>query len=174
MQYCNRMQFRSASIQDLPSIVAIYNSTIAGRMVTADTEAVSVESKVEWFHQHNAHTRPLWVVEENHNIIGWVSFKDFYGRPAYRACAEISIYLAAEARGRQLGKQILQYSIAQCSTLGIDTLLAFIFSHNQPSIRLFTQMGFVLWGHLPRVARMDNQLYHLDIYGLKIPHHAST
>ena len=88
------MQFRNATLEDLPIIVAIYNSTIAGRMVTADTTPVPVASKVQWFHDHNKETRPLWVVEnEVQKLIGWVSFQDFYGRPAYNGTAEISIYL---------------------------------------------------------------------------------
>ena len=39
------MTTRLATIEDLPAIVAIYNETIASRMVTADTEEVSVQSK---------------------------------------------------------------------------------------------------------------------------------
>ncbi len=69
------MFFRDAFIEDLPIIVAIYNSTIAGRMVTADTTPVAVADKVQWFNQHNKHKRPLWVVEnDDKKIIGWVSF----------------------------------------------------------------------------------------------------
>lgn len=37
-----------ATLQDLPAIVAIYNETIAGRMVTADLEPVTVESRRKW------------------------------------------------------------------------------------------------------------------------------
>ncbi len=46
------LQFQNATIEDLPGIVEIYNSTIAGRMVTADMEPVSVESKINWFNHH--------------------------------------------------------------------------------------------------------------------------
>ena len=37
---------RDATEADLPAIVEIYNATIAGRMVTADTSPVTVESRV--------------------------------------------------------------------------------------------------------------------------------
>jgi L-amino acid N-acyltransferase YncA len=43
---------REATRADLPSIVEIYNATIPSRMVTADLEPVSVESRVHWFEQH--------------------------------------------------------------------------------------------------------------------------
>jgi phosphinothricin acetyltransferase len=49
---------------DLPQIVDIYNSTIPSRLVTADTETVSVESRVRWFEEHTPDSRPLWVVED--------------------------------------------------------------------------------------------------------------
>ena len=38
---------RDAKHEDLARIVEIYYSTVPGRMVTADTEAVTVESKVK-------------------------------------------------------------------------------------------------------------------------------
>ncbi|WP_240894440.1 GNAT family N-acetyltransferase [Parapedobacter sp. SGR-10] len=85
-------------------IVDIYNSTISSRMVTADTEPVSVESRQKWFDEHNTTNRPLWVIENNTNqIIGWISFQSFYGRPAYDATVEISIYLDETQRGKGLG-----------------------------------------------------------------------
>ncbi len=60
-----KLKFRNAELADLNKIVAIYNSTIASRMVTADMEEVSVESKLKWFEEHNPQTRPLWVVEDD-------------------------------------------------------------------------------------------------------------
>src|SRR5689334_7077939 len=117
-----RIYFSNAVLDDLERIVAIYNSTVESRIVTADLEPVSVQSKLSWFHEHTPEKRPLWVVKASEEIIGWVSFQNFYGRPAYDATAEISIYLAPEHRGKGLGKQILSHSMAECSRLGINTL----------------------------------------------------
>ena len=39
------MTIRTATYDDLAAIVAIYNETIPGRMVTADTEEVTVTDK---------------------------------------------------------------------------------------------------------------------------------
>ncbi|WP_244428526.1 GNAT family N-acetyltransferase [Flavobacterium sp. B17] len=47
------LTFRNADFEDLSKIVQIYNSTIPSRMVTADTEDISVESRIRWFHDHN-------------------------------------------------------------------------------------------------------------------------
>ncbi|WP_341831377.1 N-acetyltransferase family protein [Sphingobacterium thalpophilum] len=165
----NQLKFRDAAQHDLPRIVEIYNSTIASRMVTADTAPVSVASRQKWFDEHNASKRPLWLIEdENNQILGWVSFQSFYGRPAYDATVEISIYLDEQQRGRGLGKQILQYCIDKAPGLGVHTLLGFIFAHNLPSIALFEKTGFKEWANLPNIATLDQEERSLKILGIRI------
>jgi phosphinothricin acetyltransferase len=162
------MEYRNAHLSDLPEIVAIYNSTVAGRMVTADTEEVTVSNKRKWFEAHHER-RPLWMAYSNQQLVGWISFQDFYGRPAYNGTAEISIYLAPEQRGKGFGKKMLQYAIEKAPSLHINNLIGIIFAHNAPSLQLFLQLGFERWGHLPEVAVMDGNLYSVDILGLKLP-----
>ena len=161
--------YRDANNSDLERIVDIYNSTVSSRMVTADTEPVSVESRQKWFHEHNSKKRPLWVIEDPTNvIIGWVSFESFYGRPAYDGTVEISIYLDKEHRGKGLGKKILQYCIDNATKFGIKTILGFIFSHNEPSLKLFRHFDFEDWATLPNVALLDGQERGLKILGKRI------
>ena len=161
--------YRDASQPDLVRIVEIYNSTVPTRMVTADTEMVSVESRQKWFEEHNAVNRPLWVIEnDSKEIIGWVSFQSFYGRPAYDATVEISIYLDTAQRGKGLGKEILQYCIDRAKQFGVKTLLGFIFMHNERSLKLFRHYGFEDWGTLPNIAVLDGQERGLKILGKRI------
>ncbi|MGL5235865.1 MAG: GNAT family N-acetyltransferase [Empedobacter falsenii] len=163
------LTYRDAKRSDLEKITAIYNSTIASRLVTADTEPVSVESKVKWFEEHSPEKRPLWVVEnESKEVVGWVSFQSFYGRPAYDATVEISIYLDATQRGKGLGKQVLEYSITKAPEFGIKTILGFIFSHNEPSLKLFKHFGFEDWGNYPNIATLDGRERSLTILGKRI------
>jgi len=162
------MQIRIASIADLPTIVSIYNSIIPGRMVTADIEPTSVADKTEWFLSHKP-TRPIWMFEnENNEIIGWASFKNFYGRPAYSGTAEFSMYLDENFRNRGYGSQILNYAIQQSPLLKLNTLLGFIFEQNTPSLILFKKAGFEEWGHLPDVAILDGKSCSLKILGRKV------
>ncbi|MFP5392615.1 MAG: N-acetyltransferase family protein, partial [Gammaproteobacteria bacterium] len=94
---------RLAQPNDLPHIVAIYNSTVASRDVTADTEPVSVASRQQWFDDHQPERRPLWIIHpegEPDTILGWMSYSNFYGRPAYSGTAELSIYIAESWRGK--------------------------------------------------------------------------
>lgn len=162
------MTLRDACEADLPSIVEIYNATIPGRMVTADTEPVSVESRVPWFHAHNPRTRPLWVYEGSGHVCAWLSFNSFYGRPAYNPTAEVSIYVAESHRRRGLGRELLIEAIARAPACEMSTLLGFIWAHNEPSLRLFEAHGFARWGHLPRVAVLDGIERDLIIVGRRV------
>lgn len=159
---------RDAKEEDLPAIVAIYNTTVPTRLSTADTVEVSVASRMDWFQQHVPDKRPLLVHEEGGRIVAWVSFQSFVGRPAYNGTAEISIYLSPEWRGKGLGTRLLAEALEMTGRLAVKTVLAFVFSHNKPSIRLFKSFGFAKWGRLPDVALMDNKEYSVTILGKRV------
>ncbi|MHB0863785.1 GNAT family N-acetyltransferase [Paenibacillus sp. SEL3] len=154
--------------EDLPDIVDIYNSTIAGRMVTADLEPVTVESRIPWFEAHQENHRPLWVLKQKGTIAGWASLQSFYGRPAYNGTAEISIYVHEDSRGTGTGSRLVQHLLNECPRLGITTLLGFVFGHNEPSIGLLRKFGFEQWGYYPRVAVLDSIERDLAILGKRV------
>ncbi|MEO7414345.1 MAG: N-acetyltransferase family protein [Opitutaceae bacterium] len=163
--------FRDATETDLPAIVAIYNATIPGRMVTADTEPVTVASRLPWFHAHNPGTRPLWVLTENggaETICAWLSFNSFYGRPAYAPTAEISVYVAETHQRCGLGRWLVHEAIARAPGCAVNTLLGFIWAHNAPSLELFVSFDFARWGYLPKVAVLDGVERDLVIVGRRV------
>ncbi len=164
------MTIRDAVETDLPTIVAIYNAAIPSRIATADLEPVSVESRLSWFYEHTPNYRPVWVMEvDQAKIVGWLSFQSFYGgRPAYQATAEISIYVAPAYHRCGVGRQLLSRAIGQSPSLGLKTLVGFIFAHNQPSLQLLQSMGFQNWGYLPQVAELDGVERDLVILGRRI------
>ena len=160
--------FREAQYSDLVKIISTYNSTIASRLVTADLEPVSVESRKDWFNSHTPQHRPLWVVLVNDEYAGWMSFSSFYGRPAYNGTVEISLYLESTYRYKGIGKACLQKAFETCEQLQITTLLGFIFDHNDVSLNLFYKMGFEKWGHLPKIANMLDAERGLVIVGKRM------
>jgi L-amino acid N-acyltransferase YncA len=161
-------QLRDATLEDLPEIVRIYNLTVPGRMVTADTEPVTPQSREHWFHEHSPDFRPLWVLEKHGAICAWLSYQSFYGRPAYNATTEVSIYVDEVCRGQGIGRYLLQQAVDACPKLQIKTLLGFIFGHNEPSLALFRSFGFEQWAHLPRIAELDGIERDLIIVGKRI------
>ena len=162
------IKFTDAQSHDLIRIVSTYNSTIASRLVTADLEPVTVESKQAWFDAHSPNRRPLWIVEADDLYAGWMSFNSLYGRPAYDGTVEVSIYLEESARGKGIGKNCLQKAFDVCPELNIKTLLGFIFDHNEPSLKLFYNMGFEKWAHLPKIANMIDAERGLIILGKRV------
>ncbi len=162
------MKIRDAVEEDLPIIVEIYNSTVPSRMVTADPEPVSIESRRAWFCEHDPRTRPLWVAEVDGEVAGWFSFETFRKKPAYYATAEVSVYVSEKYRRKGIGRRLLAEAIRRAPELGLKTLTGGIFGHNEPSIRLFEDLGFERWAFYPRVAELDGVERDLVVLGLRL------
>ena len=163
------MKIRDAVGEDLSAIVGIYNSTIPSRVVSADTEPVSVEQRLPWFREHEPSRRPIWVMEDGGEVIGWLSLSDFYdARPAYHATAEIGVYVREDYRGRGIGRRLVEEAISRAPELGLKTLTAGAFGHNEASVRLFEVMGFREWAHFPGVAELDGVERDLVVLGLRL------
>jgi len=162
------MAIRDARVDDLPAIVEIYNMAIPGRMATADLTPISVDSRRSWFVEHTPGIRPLWVVDEAADIRGWLSFQSFYGRPAYSATAEVSVYVSPKHHRGGYGRALLAHAVDRAPSMGLKTLLGFIFGHNEPSLALFRRFGFETWAHLPRVAKLDGIECDVLILGLRL------
>lgn len=159
----------SEAVQDdLPAIVAIYNSTIESRQSTADLQPVTVAERQVWFNAHGG-KRPLLVLRDMRNeIVAWGSFSDYYPRQAYHISAEVSVYVRQDVRGTGVGKVLLRYMLERAPLLGIRNVLAVIFDHNHASIRLFRSFGFEEWGRLPQVCDLETRLADIVILGKKI------
>ena len=63
---------------------------------------------------------------------------------------------------------MLDYAIKLSPNLKLKTLLGFVFAHNAPSLGLFGKAGFTIWGHLPKVAEIDDKEIDLLILGLRL------
>ena len=140
---------------DLPAIVAIYNAAVPGRMATADTEPVTVESRREWFAAHTPDRHPLWVDERGGEVAGWLSLGTFYKRPAWDITAEVSVYVAPAFRRQGVAAALLETAIAAAPALGLRVLVGIVFGHNEPSLALFRLFGFEEWGLMPRATEVD-------------------
>jgi phosphinothricin acetyltransferase len=162
------MPIRHAVESDLPSIVEIYNASIPGRLATADTAPVTVAQREEWFRAFDPAARPLWVMDDDGTVSGWLGLRSFYGRPAYHRTVESAVYVSPRHQRRGTAKALLRHALAACPDLGVANVLAFVFAHNHPSIALFEAQGFGRWGLLPRVCELDGAEKDVLILGRRL------
>lgn len=161
----DRMIIRDAVESDLPAVIDIYNAAVATRISTAQLEPVTLEERRNWLRDHSPDRHPFWVLEMNGTIGGWLTFKSFLPRCAYRGTSEISVYVDLKFRRRGIAKKLLEEAIERAPALGINGMVGLIFAHNEPSLKLFSRLGFERWGLLPRIAQLDGVERDLTIMG---------
>jgi L-amino acid N-acyltransferase YncA len=161
----SEFKIRDARETDLPAIIKIYNAAIVTRVSTAQLETVTLEDRRDWLKDHSSNRHPFWVLEIGSRVAGWLTLKTFLPRGAYRDTAEVSVYVDEKFRRRGVGRALLREAIARAPELGITAMVGLIFAHNQPSLRLFSQIGFERWGLLRGVARLDGVERDLTIMG---------
>src|SRR5438067_13145153 len=145
------MIIRDAVEADLPAIVEIYNATVPTRMVTAELEPTTVEARLPWFREHSPEQYPFWVAESEGRVIGWLDFKKFLPRSAYRGTAEISVYVDENFRRSGVGQRLLEQAISSAPPLGITALVGLMCGHNALSLKLFERLRFDRWALFPGV-----------------------
>ena len=160
---------RDAVEADLRAIIDIYNATVPTRMVTAELEPTTVDARLPWFREHSPDEYPFWVAQSEGRVIGWLDFKKFIPRCAYRGTAEISVYVHEKFRRHGVGQRLLGEALARAPSLGITALVGLILGHNEPSLKLFQRLGFERWGFLPAVAQLDGVKRDLVVVGLHCP-----
>ena len=159
------VKIRNAREADLPAIIRIYNAAIVTRVSTAQLETVTMEERRNWLEDHSPDRHPFWVLQMDGEVAGWLTLKPFLPRAAYRDTAEVSVYVDEKFRRRGVARSLLAEAISRAPSLGINAMVGLIFTHNQPSLRLFDQLGFEKWGLLPGVARLDETERDLTIMG---------
>ncbi|MCL4804873.1 MAG: GNAT family N-acetyltransferase [Anaerolineae bacterium] len=126
---------------DWPAVRAIYEEGVATGNSTFETSAP------EWPAWDAAH-RPdcRLVARQDGRVVGWTALTPISSRLAYAGVAEDSIYVAAAARGRGVGRTLLMALVGASEAAGIWTLQAGIFPENAASLALHRACGFQVVG----------------------------
>ena len=138
--------------EDWPAAEEIYRQGIATGNATFETESPGWE---KWNANHHQH--PRLVVREEDNVVAWATLSPVSTRRVYAGVAEVSIYVAADARGRGIGKALLLALIEQSELHGIWTLQAGIFPENTGSIVLHKSCGFREVGLRERIGKLHDE-----------------
>ena len=163
------MQIRIFTEKDFKCIIDIYNQAVDEKFATADTEHVTLKSRKEWFAQHSPETYPIYVAEENNEIIGWCSLSPHRpGRKALSTVAEISYYIHKDHRRKGIANSLIKHTIESAKALGFENLISILLELNKTSIYILEKFGFEKWGHLPNIAEIDEVICGQYIYGRKI------
>jgi len=135
---------------DWDAVRTIYLEGIATGNSTFETSAPEWES---WDARHLPYARLVARVADG-TILGWAALSPISSRKAYAGVADVSIYIAASARGQGVGSALLGRLVAESEARGLWTLQAGIFATNAASIRLHEAAGFRLVGRRERIAQL--------------------
>ena len=131
-------------------VSVIYEDGIKTGNATFETAAPEWNS---WDHSHLQQCR--FVAFEDDKILGWAALSPVSGRCVYAGVAEVSVYINSEARGKGLGKQLLQKLIEESEVSNLWTLQAGIFPENIASIKIHEACGFRIVGKRERIGQMN-------------------
>lgn len=142
---------RSMSENDWPSVSNIYRQGIETGKATFQHEIPSFK---EWNNAHIQECRLVAVLDGK--VAGWVALSKVSSRCVYAGVAEVSIYIAAEAREMGIGKLLLNQLILESEKAGFWLLQSGIMEDNEPSICLHVKCGFRKVGYRERIGRDNN------------------
>jgi L-amino acid N-acyltransferase YncA len=144
-------QIRVLVEADWPVVRAIYLEGIATGNATFETEAPA------WAAWDAAHfPAPRLAAVSDETIVGWAALTRVSTRTVYAGVAEVSVYVANDARGSGVGGALLEKLISESEAKNIWTLQASIFPENTASLRLHKSCGFREVGRRERIGRRND------------------
>ncbi|HEY0764510.1 MAG TPA: GNAT family N-acetyltransferase [Pyrinomonadaceae bacterium] len=134
---------------DWEQVRAIYLEGIHGGDSTFETDAPSWEN---WNEGHLQFAR--LVMRDGESVVGWAALSPVSKRLVYRGVAEVTVYVTETARGKGIGRALLEALIDESEKNDIWTLQASIFPENVASIELHLRCGFREVGRRERIAML--------------------
>ena len=163
---------RLAERNDAGAVVNIYNQGIAERTATFETEPRSIHDVVPRLLDQSRF--PTLVAEEAGQVIGWAGLSSYRPRACYAGVGEFSIYLDGAARGRGVGRTLLEALIAAARAHGYWKLVSRIFPLNEASRALCRACGFREVGVYEKHGRLDGRWMDVVIVERIIPENLSV
>ena len=148
-------RIRAAAAPDAQAVADIYNEGIATRLATFETEPRSAADVDGWLAA--GERLPAIVAEEDEAVLGWARVTAYSERPAYAGVGEVSVYVTERARGRGLGRGLLEALQARAREAGYWKLVGKLFTANEASAGMVRSCGWREVGMHHRHARLDGE-----------------
>ena len=145
------IQIRTALEQDLEAMLEIYNDVIVNTTAVYDYQPHTLDMRRQWFRIKEAQGFPVFVAEENGKVVGFSSIGPFRAWAAYKYSVENSVYVAADQRGKGIGKLLIAPLVEASVQLNMHTIIAGIDATNEASIMLHRSFGFEEVAHFKQV-----------------------
>jgi len=145
------IRIRTATENDLPRLLEIYNDIIKNTTAVYDYEPHTIEMRKQWWETKQSQGFPVFVAEEEGHISGFSSIGPFRAWAAYKFSVENSVYVASDARGKGIGKLLIPPLLDASKKLGMHTVIAGIDATNEASIKLHKRFGFEEVAHFKQV-----------------------
>ncbi len=145
------MHVRLAIETDLPQILEIYNDIILHTAAVYQYEPHTLQMREEWFLTKQEQGFPVFVAEDNNELLGFSTIGTFRQWQAYKYSVENSVYVAAIHRGKGIGKLLLKPLIDASVELNMHTIIASIDATNEVSLQLHKKFGFKEVAHFKQV-----------------------
>ncbi len=140
---------RVATEADLAAITMIYAESVLAGTASYELRAPDEAEMAKRYAAIKGQGYPYIAAEDRDGtLLGYAYASAFRTRPAYRWLVEDSIYLAPAARGRGIGRQLLDRLVDECTTLGFRQMVAVIGGASAASVALHRRCGFELTGTL--------------------------
>lgn len=149
---------RNARQEDIPAITTIYNQGIADRVATLEVDAKSEDDVQAWLLDERASRYETLVAESNGTITGWAALRPYSHRCAYAGVADLSIYVARDARGKGVGEQLLAALEERARGNDFHKIVLFTFPFNAAGQRLYRKRGFREVGTFREQGTLDGRL----------------
>jgi len=146
------MIIRAATSKDAAVIAEIWNEIIRDPAITFTTEEKTTETILQMLEQ-----QPVLVADGDDQLLGFATYGSFRSGPGYRHTAEVTIHLASQARGRGIGRKLLQSLLDQAGEDGIHVMVAGVSAKNPAAINFHQALGFTEVARMPEVGRKDGR-----------------
>jgi phosphinothricin acetyltransferase len=145
----NAVEIRAMVPEDAGRVLAIYQAGI-------ETGHATFESVAPDWREFDEKYLPecRLVAAMGREVVGWIALTPVSKRAVYRGVAEHSIYISANARGKGVGRKLLEALVSASERAGVWTLQTSIFPENEASIHLHEAYGFRVLGRRERIAKM--------------------